>query len=85
MLILLLDPRFKSLCLVFFFIGRDQGITIVEWYDTMALYPMLMKCYYHLHPLIEFDIDFADQKVDDDNNLDFSSDSKEYSMSKRVS
>jgi hypothetical protein len=27
------------------FIGHDQGITIVEHYDTMSLYPMFMKCY----------------------------------------
>ncbi len=31
---------------------------------------MFMKCYYHLHPSIEFDNEFVDQRVDDDNNLD---------------
>jgi len=36
----------------------------------MSLYPMFMKCYYHLHPSIEFDNEFVDQRVDDDNNLD---------------
>ncbi len=69
MLALMLDPRFKSLHLVFSFIGRDQGIAIVEQYDTMSSYLMLMKCYYHLHPLIEFDNGFANHKVEDDNNL----------------
>jgi hypothetical protein len=44
---------------MYFFIGYDQGVRIVEQYDTMSLYPMLMKCYYHLHPLIEFDNDFT--------------------------
>ncbi len=53
MLSLMLDLRFKSFCLVSFFIGRVQRIAIVEEYDTMSLYPMFMKCYYHLHPLIE--------------------------------
>jgi hypothetical protein len=53
-----------------FFIGRDQGVIIVEQFDTMSLYPMFMKCYYHLHPLIDFDNDFVDQRVNDDNNLD---------------
>jgi hypothetical protein len=43
MLLLMLDPRFKYLCLVYSFIGHDQGISIVEQYDTMPLYPMLMK------------------------------------------
>jgi hypothetical protein len=52
MLALMLDPRLKSLHLVFSFIGHDQGVAIVEQYDTMSLYFMLMKCYYHLHPLI---------------------------------
>ncbi len=42
-----------------FFIGHDQGVAIVEQYDTMSLYLMLMKCYYHLHALIEFDNVFA--------------------------
>jgi hypothetical protein len=40
------------------FIGCDQGATIVEQYHTMSLYPMPMKCYYHLHALIEFDNGF---------------------------
>jgi hypothetical protein len=42
------------------FIGRDTKIVIVEEYNTMSLYPMLMICYYHLLPLIEFDNSVAD-------------------------
>ncbi len=30
---------------------------------------MLMKCYYNLYPLIEYDIGFANQKMYDDNSL----------------
>ncbi len=30
---------------------------------------MLMKCYYHLHPLTLFDNDFVDQRMDDNNSL----------------
>jgi hypothetical protein len=45
-----------------FFIGRDQGVIIVEQYDTMSLYHVLMKCYYHLHPSIEFDNGFANKE-----------------------
>jgi hypothetical protein len=37
----------------------------------MSLYLMHTKCYYHFHPLLEFDNDSANQKVDDDNSLDF--------------
>jgi hypothetical protein len=43
-----------------FFIGHDQGVAIVEQYDTMSLYPMIMKRYYHLHASIEFDNGFVD-------------------------
>ncbi len=52
------------------FIGHDQGVAIVEQYDTMSLYLMFMRCYCHLHPSIESTNGFVDQKVDDDNNLD---------------
>ncbi len=55
----MLDPRLKSLHLVFSFIGSDQGITIVEKCDITSLYPMLMKSYYHLHPSIESKNGFA--------------------------
>jgi len=37
MLALMLDTRLKSLRLVSSFIGRDQGVAIVEQYDTMSL------------------------------------------------
>jgi hypothetical protein len=70
MLALMLDPRFNNLCLMIFFISRDQGVTIVEQYDIMSLYLMLMKCYYHLHSSIESKNCFVDQRMDDDNNLD---------------
>jgi hypothetical protein len=37
MLALTLDTRLKILRLVSSFIGRDQGITIIEQYDTILL------------------------------------------------
>jgi hypothetical protein len=61
MLSLMLDPRFKILCLVSLLIGHEQGKTIVEEYD---------KCYYHLHLLVEFKRGVVDQNVEDDMNLD---------------
>ncbi len=45
MLALMLDPRIKSLYLMSSFIGHDQGVAIVEQYDTMWLYPMFMKLF----------------------------------------
>ncbi len=34
------------------------------------LFPMLLKCHYHLHPLVEFERGVVDQKVEKDNSLD---------------
>jgi hypothetical protein len=51
MLALMLDSRLNSIHLVSSFIGCDQGVAIVGQYDMISLYPMLMKCYYHLHSL----------------------------------
>jgi hypothetical protein len=59
-LALMLDLKLKSPRLVSFFIGSDQGIVIVEKCDIMSLYPLLMKCYYHLHPSIESKNGFVD-------------------------
>ncbi len=53
MFLKILNPRLKSLRLVSLFIGRKQSVAIVEEYDKKPLYPMLLKCHHHLHPLIE--------------------------------
>jgi len=47
---LMLDLRFKTLHLVSSLIGHEQGKAIVEKYDKKSLFPMFLKCYYHLHP-----------------------------------
>jgi hypothetical protein len=39
----MLDPRFKTLCVVFSFIGLEQGKTIVEKYDKKTLFPMFLN------------------------------------------
>jgi hypothetical protein len=70
MLALMLELRFKNLRLMSSFIGHHQGVAIVEQYNMISLYPMFMKCYYHLHPSIESINEFANQRMDDDNNLD---------------
>jgi len=51
MLSLMLDLKFKSLCLVFSFVGREEGVSIVDEYDRRTFYHMLLKCYHHLHPM----------------------------------
>jgi hypothetical protein len=59
----MLDPRFKSLCVVSSFVGREQGVTPVEEYDRKSLYPMLVKCHEHLHPLVRLDRNCVDQDI----------------------
>ncbi len=48
---LILDPKVKSLCLVSLFIGREEGVNIVEEYHKWTLYPILLKCYHYLQPI----------------------------------
>jgi hypothetical protein len=43
----MLDLRFKSLCIVSSFVGREQNVALVEEYDGKSLYPMLVKCHEH--------------------------------------
>jgi hypothetical protein len=53
MIFLMLNPKFKNFCIVSSFVGREQGVVIVEEYDKKTLYPMLMKCHEQLHPLVK--------------------------------
>jgi hypothetical protein len=50
-------------------IGHEQGKTIVEEYDRKSLFPMFLKCHYHLHPFAKSERGVVDQRVED-NNLD---------------
>jgi hypothetical protein len=54
MLFLMLDPRFKSFHLIFSFVGLEECVSILDEYDRKTLYPMLLKCYHHLHPMTKF-------------------------------
>ncbi len=67
---LTLHPRFKSFHLVSSFIGREEGVAIVEEYDSKSLHPMLLECYYHLHPFTKSKSAFAHINVDEDYTLD---------------
>ncbi len=57
-MILTLDPWLKNLCLVPYFIGCEQIVVIVK----ESLYPILSKCDHNLHPLVEFESGFANQR-----------------------
>ncbi len=65
----MLDPRFKTFHLVSSFIGYEQGKAIVEEYDKKSSFPMLLKFYYHLHPLVEYERGVVDQRVEKDMSL----------------
>jgi hypothetical protein len=67
MTFLMLDLRFKSFCLTSSFVGKEQGVVIVEKYDRKSLYAMLLKCH---HPLVATENSFANIGVDEDYNLD---------------
>jgi hypothetical protein len=70
MLYLMLDPWFKSLCLVSSFVGCEQGIYIVEEYDRKSLQPMLLECYHHLHAMKNYDVESTYHRSYEDSNLD---------------
>ncbi len=70
MLSLMLNSRFKNLGLVSSVIGREQCVAIVEEYDIKSLYPILLKCHHHLHPLAKCESGFVNIGVDEDYSLD---------------
>jgi hypothetical protein len=59
----MLNPMFKNFCIIFSFVGREQGVALVEEYDRKTLYPMLVKCYEHLHPLVRLDRNCVDEDI----------------------
>jgi hypothetical protein len=63
MIFLMLNPRLKSLHIISSFVGREQGVALVEEYDRKSLYPMLVKCHEHLHPLVRLDTNYVNQDI----------------------
>ncbi len=37
---------------------------------TKKIFPMLIKCYYHLYPLVEYERGVVDQRVEEDMSFD---------------
>jgi len=71
MISLMLDLRYKNLHVVSSFVGREQNVVLVEKYDRKSLYPMLVKCHEHLHPLVRLKKNSTDHNIfDEDYNLD---------------
>jgi hypothetical protein len=52
-----------------FFVGREQGVSVVDEYDKTTLYPMFLKCCCDLHPMIKF-VGCVNQTNDEDFSLD---------------
>ncbi len=52
------------------FIDCEQDISIVEEYNSKILYPMLVKCYHHLHPFVDNGSAFTKEKIIENCNLD---------------
>ncbi len=63
MISLMLHPRYKSLHKVSSFVGREQGVVLVEEYDKNSLYPMLFKCQEHLHFFMRSKRYFVDHNI----------------------
>ncbi len=59
----MLDPRFKSPCLVFYFIGYEEGVNIVEEYDIWSLYCMFLKCCHYLLRTTKSKVGYAYQTI----------------------
>jgi hypothetical protein len=55
----MLNPRFKSFYLLFFFIGHEKGVSI--GYERGSSYLMLLKCYHYLHLMAKFEVGCANQ------------------------
>jgi hypothetical protein len=68
-LYLMIDSRFKNLCVVFSFVGQEEDVSIVDEYDRRTLYLMFLKCYHHLHLMIE-SVGCVNQIGDEDSSLD---------------
>jgi len=55
---------------MFSLIDHEQSKEKFEKYDRISLFFMLIKCYYHLHLLVESERNVVDQRVEEDMSLD---------------
>jgi hypothetical protein len=68
LLSLMLNRRFKSLRLVSLFVGHEQNILFVEEYDWKSL--KLLKCYHHLHHIVDCDVESIEHRSYEKSKLD---------------
>jgi hypothetical protein len=63
MISLMLDSRYNNIHIISSFVGREQGVALVEEYDRKSLYPMVVKCHEDSHPLVKLETNFANQNI----------------------
>jgi hypothetical protein len=66
---LMLDLRFESSHSLLFYIIYEKVVAIVKEYDNKSLYPMLIKCYNHLHHVLESKVGCVGPFVEKNYNL----------------
>jgi hypothetical protein len=70
MLSLRINPRFKFFSLLILCYINQEDVAIVEEYDQISLYPMLLKCHNHLYHVSIYEVDCPYSTVEEECNLD---------------
>ncbi len=60
MLAIMLDPQFKNMKLILYFVGHAHVIQIVIDYDVNIVCPLLLQVLFHLNPIRATTIDDDD-------------------------
>jgi hypothetical protein len=63
MISLMLGLKYKSLHIVSSFVRKEQGVALVEEYDKKSLYPILVECHEHPHPLVRLKTNYTNQDI----------------------
>ncbi len=69
MFFLMLDPRLKTLCLIFSLIDREQGQLLKNMIKNLD-FLCFLNIIDHLHPLVEFERHVVEQEVEKGKSLD---------------
>ncbi len=50
MLVIMFDPCFKNMKVIWDFVGDSLGLQVVAEFDVKIMYPLLVQAYLHLNP-----------------------------------
>ncbi len=56
---------------MFFVIGCEERVNIIEEYDRQSLYPIVLKCYYYLFLMVKSKVECVNQIKDAKFDLEF--------------